>query len=104
MLGAGWLDGVETGGLSAVNRCSLIGVIVGVIPGLGGSVVDWIAVYRAVDVTSRVLALVMFAASLAPKVPTMQRGWRSCANLAVWYSWFGVNGDFHRSAVATGFR
>ena len=44
-LGAGWLDGVKDWWqhkwLSA--RCALIGVIVGVIPGLGGSVVDWIA-------------------------------------------------------------
>ncbi len=44
-LGSGWLSGVgdwwKNKWLSA--RCSLIGVIVGVIPGLGGSVVDWIA-------------------------------------------------------------
>ena len=44
-LGAGWMDGVrdwwQNKWLSI--RCSTIGVIVGVIPGLGGSVVDWIA-------------------------------------------------------------
>ena len=44
-LGAGWLDGIrdwwENIWLSI--RCAVIGVIVGVIPGLGGSVVDWIA-------------------------------------------------------------
>lgn len=44
-LGAGWKQGVrdwyENIWLSV--RCSVIGVIVGVIPGLGGSVVDWIA-------------------------------------------------------------
>lgn len=44
-LGGGWLDGIRdwwaNKWLSA--RCSIIGVIVGVIPGLGGSVVDWIA-------------------------------------------------------------
>ena len=44
-LGRGWLDGIgdwwRNKWLSA--RCSIIGVIVGVIPGLGGSVVDWIA-------------------------------------------------------------
>ncbi len=44
-LGGGWFDGIKdwwrNKWLSA--RCSLIGVIVGVIPGLGGSVVDWIA-------------------------------------------------------------
>ena len=33
-------------------RCSLIGVIVGVIPGLGGSVVDWIAYGHTVQTTS----------------------------------------------------
>ena len=32
-------------------RCSIIGVIVGVIPGLGGSVVDWIAYGHAVQST-----------------------------------------------------
>lgn len=44
-LGSGWLSGVgdwwRNKWLSA--RCSIIGVVVGVIPGLGGSVVDWIA-------------------------------------------------------------
>lgn len=44
-LGAGWLQGVKdwwhNRWLSV--RCAVIGVIVGVIPGLGGSVVDWIA-------------------------------------------------------------
>jgi TctA family transporter len=30
-------------------RCSIIGVVVGVIPGLGGSVVDWIAYGHAVQ-------------------------------------------------------
>ncbi len=44
-IGGGWLLGVKdwwaNKWLSA--RCSIIGVLVGVIPGLGGSVVDWIA-------------------------------------------------------------
>ena len=44
-LGGGWMLGVRdwwaNKWLSA--RCSIIGVIVGIIPGLGGSVVDWIA-------------------------------------------------------------
>lgn len=52
-LGAGWMEGVrdwvENKWLSV--RCSLIGVIVGVIPGLGGSVVDWIAYGHAVQTT-----------------------------------------------------
>ncbi len=44
-LGAGWLDGIRDWwqNLFLSIRCSIIGVIVGVIPGLGGSVVDWIA-------------------------------------------------------------
>ena len=50
-LGAGWMQGVkdwyENIWLSV--RCSVIGVIVGVIPGLGGSVVDWIAYGHAVQ-------------------------------------------------------
>jgi putative tricarboxylic transport membrane protein len=53
-LGKGWLDGVK----DALNhkfiilRCSVIGVIVGFLPGLGGSVVDWIA-YGHVVQTSK---------------------------------------------------
>ena len=44
-LGAGWLDGIRdwSSNIFLSIRCSVIGVIVGVIPGLGGSVVDWIA-------------------------------------------------------------
>jgi TctA family transporter len=44
-LGKGWLDGVRDwwANLWLSIRCSAIGVLVGVIPGLGGSVVDWIA-------------------------------------------------------------
>lgn len=53
-LGSGWLQGVrdwwENIWLSI--RCSLIGVIVGVIPGLGGSVVDWIAYGHTVQTTA----------------------------------------------------
>ena len=44
-LGAGWFEGVRDwwANIWLSIRCSVIGVIVGVIPGLGGSVVDWIA-------------------------------------------------------------
>ncbi len=44
-LGGGWLLGVRDWWANKwlSMRCSLIGVVVGVIPGLGGSVVDWIA-------------------------------------------------------------
>ena len=44
-LGGGWLEGVKDWWANKwlSVRCSLIGVLVGVIPGLGGSVVDWIA-------------------------------------------------------------
>jgi putative tricarboxylic transport membrane protein len=44
-LGKGWLDGVRDTirHKFIVLRCAIIGVIVGFIPGLGGSVVDWIA-------------------------------------------------------------
>lgn len=52
-LGDGWLEGVKDWWqhkwLSV--RCSLIGVLVGVIPGLGGSVVDWIAYGHAIQST-----------------------------------------------------
>ncbi|MCY4195883.1 MAG: tripartite tricarboxylate transporter permease [Rhodobacteraceae bacterium] len=53
VLGAGWLTGVrdwwQNKWLSM--RCAIIGVVVGVIPGLGGSVVDWIAYGHAVQST-----------------------------------------------------
>lgn len=52
-LGGGWGDGVKdwwkNRWLSV--RCSLIGVVVGIIPGLGGSVVDWIAYGHTVQTT-----------------------------------------------------
>ncbi|MFS4580714.1 tripartite tricarboxylate transporter permease [Phaeobacter sp. C3_T13_0] len=52
-LGAGWGDGVRDWFANKwlSLRCSLIGVVVGVIPGLGGSVVDWIAYGHAVQTT-----------------------------------------------------
>jgi TctA family transporter len=50
-LGSGWLQGIidtfRHWGL--VLRCSLIGTIIGAIPGLGGGVVDWIAYGHAVQ-------------------------------------------------------
>ncbi len=44
-LGSGWMDGIKDwwANIWLSMRCSIIGVVVGVIPGLGGSVVDWIA-------------------------------------------------------------
>ncbi len=52
-LGAGWMDGIRAWwkNIWLSIRCSGIGVIVGVIPGLGGSVVDWIAYGHAVQTT-----------------------------------------------------
>jgi TctA family transporter len=52
-LGGGWLLGVKDwfANIWLSIRCSIIGVIVGVIPGLGGSVVDWIAYGHAVQTT-----------------------------------------------------
>lgn len=52
-LGAGWLDGVKDWWRNKwlSTRCALIGVLVGVIPGLGGSVVDWIAYGHTVQTT-----------------------------------------------------
>jgi len=53
-LGKGWLDGVKDAlkNKFLILRCSIIGVIVGFLPGLGGSVVDWIA-YGHVVQTSK---------------------------------------------------
>ncbi|MEO0387307.1 MAG: tripartite tricarboxylate transporter permease [Pseudomonadota bacterium] len=52
-LGGGWLTGVRDwfANIWLSVRCSIIGVIVGVIPGLGGSVVDWIAYGHTVQTT-----------------------------------------------------
>ncbi len=52
-LGAGWLDGVRDWWRNKwlSIRCAVIGVLVGVIPGLGGSVVDWIAYGHTVQTT-----------------------------------------------------
>lgn len=52
-LGSGWLQGFKDW---ATNwwlslRCAVIGCIVGALPGLGGSVVDWIAYGHAVQTT-----------------------------------------------------
>ncbi len=53
VLGTGWADGVRDwfANIWLSVRCSLIGVVVGVIPGLGGSVVDWIAYGHTVQTT-----------------------------------------------------
>ena len=52
-LGAGWGQGIRDwwNNIWLSLRCSTIGVIVGVIPGLGGSVVDWIAYGHTVQST-----------------------------------------------------
>lgn len=50
-IGSGWLEGVKDTfrhwGL--VMRCSAIGVVVGAMPGLGGSVINWMAYSHAVQ-------------------------------------------------------
>ena len=53
VLGGGWAKGVRDwfANIWLSVRCSLIGVVVGVIPGLGGSVVDWIAYGHSVQTT-----------------------------------------------------
>ena len=52
-LGSGWYEGIKDWWANKwlSIRCSLIGVTVGVIPGLGGSVVDWIAYGHTVQTT-----------------------------------------------------
>ncbi|GHA39974.1 hypothetical protein GCM10008927_00040 [Amylibacter ulvae] len=52
-IGGGWIEGIKDwyANIWLSVRCSIIGVIVGVIPGLGGSVVDWIAYGHAVQTT-----------------------------------------------------
>ena len=53
ILGGGWARGVADwfANIWLSIRCSIIGVVVGVIPGLGGSVVDWIAYGHSVQTT-----------------------------------------------------
>lgn len=52
-LGGGWMDGVRdwVANKWLSVRCSIIGVVVGIVPGLGGSVVDWIAYGHTVQTT-----------------------------------------------------
>lgn len=52
-LGSGWLMGVKDflANKWLAVRCSAIGCIIGALPGLGGSVVDWIAYGHAVQTT-----------------------------------------------------
>ncbi len=54
VLGKGWIEGFKDAFRNKfiVLRCSVIGCIVGALPGLGGSVVDWIA-YGHVVQTSK---------------------------------------------------
>ena len=52
-LGAGWAQGVRDWGRNwfLSLRCAGVGCVIGAIPGLGGSVVDWIAYGHAVQTT-----------------------------------------------------
>ncbi|SDO56708.1 tripartite tricarboxylate transporter permease [Desulforhopalus singaporensis] len=52
-IGRGWVKGVKDALAHKllVLRCSFIGVIIGFLPGLGGSVVDWIAYGHVVQIT-----------------------------------------------------
>jgi TctA family transporter len=52
-LGSGWLTGIHDWwrNIWLSTRCALIGVVIGIIPGLGGSVVDWLAYGHAVQST-----------------------------------------------------
>ena len=52
-LGGGWMDGIRdwVANKWLSVRCSIIGVVVGIVPGLGGSVVDWIAYGHTVQTT-----------------------------------------------------
>lgn len=54
-LGSGWLQGVKDWAQNwwLSLRCAIIGCLVGALPGLGGSVIDWIAYGHAVQSTVR---------------------------------------------------
>lgn len=53
-LGRGWIEGIRDNwrNMGLILRCSGIGCLIGALPGLGGSVVDWVA-YGHVVQTSR---------------------------------------------------
>jgi TctA family transporter len=50
-LGSGWIEGVKDTfrNWGLVMRCSAIGVVIGAMPGLGGSVINWVAYSHAVQ-------------------------------------------------------
>ncbi len=54
-LGSGWIEGIRDWGRNwwLSLRCSGIGAVIGSIPGLGGTVVDWIAYGHAVQSTKK---------------------------------------------------
>nr|WP_028031094.1 tripartite tricarboxylate transporter permease [Gemmobacter nectariphilus] len=54
-LGAGWFDGLRDwwSNIWLSARCAGLGCIIGAIPGLGGSVVDWIAYGHAVQTVKK---------------------------------------------------
>ena len=54
-LGSGWIEGIRDWGRNwwLSVRCSGIGAVIGSIPGLGGTVVDWIAYGHAVQSTKK---------------------------------------------------
>lgn len=53
-LGSGWIQGVKDTFIhwGIVVRCSLIGVVIGALPGIGGSVINWVS-YSHVVQTSK---------------------------------------------------
>lgn len=74
-LGAGWREGLQAvrRNLWLVLRCSGIGCVIGALPGLGGSVVDWLAYGHAVQSEKKIrnLVKVMCAGLLLPSLPIM---------------------------------
>lgn len=54
-LGSGWVEGIRDWGRNwwLSVRCSGLGAVIGSIPGLGGTVVDWIAYGHAVQSTKK---------------------------------------------------
>lgn len=52
-IGSGWMRGVKDvfGNLWLVLRCSTIGAFIGALPGLGGTVIDWLAYGHVVQTT-----------------------------------------------------
>ena len=101
VLGKGWLRGIRDMWIYKwiCVRCAGVGCLIGALPGLGGSVVDWIAyghVKQTVRDTSQFGRGDIPRRTCSGKCQQCQGGGRTGSDPAVRYSGFGVHGGVHR--------